>query len=124
MVERDLSDIKVLVVDDEPVVREMLEDFLDMEGFDIETASGGGEALEILEEEGDTEYEDYYDQLNRLREDFSSLKEKEWKQNLYWRWLNCLLSLIREPTEGYLLPFMQNRAWIDKEIQTTLRDAI
>ncbi len=51
MAEHDLSDIKVLVVDDEPVVREMLEDFLDMEGFETETASGGQEALEILEEE-------------------------------------------------------------------------
>ncbi|MFQ5722261.1 MAG: DUF3160 domain-containing protein, partial [Candidatus Aminicenantales bacterium] len=89
-------------------------------GLDILAVLGSQRALQILEDEGDTEYEYYYHQLNKLREEFSSLKEEEWKQNLYWRWLNCLLPVIKKPTEGSPLPFMQNNAWQDKELQTAL----
>jgi len=89
-------------------------------GLDILAVLGSQRALEILEEEGDTEYEDYYEQLNRLKKEFSSLKEDEWQQNLYWRWLDCLRPLIKEQEEESLPLFMQNRAWIDKELQTAL----
>jgi len=89
-------------------------------GLDILAVLGSQKALEILEEEGDTEYEDYYEQLNRLKKEFFSLKEDEWQQNLYWRWLDCLRPLIKEQEEESLPLFMQNRAWIDKELQTAL----
>lgn len=39
---------RVLVVDDEMVIREILSDFLHMEGFQVVTAGGGAEALEVL----------------------------------------------------------------------------
>jgi hypothetical protein len=89
-------------------------------GLDVLAVLGSKRALEILEREGDTEYLGYYDQLNRLQEEFSSLGPEEWRQNLYWRWLHCLLPLLKE-NEGKDIPkFMQTPAWIDKEIQTTL----
>ncbi len=40
---------KILVVDDEGRNREFLKEFLDVEGFDVETAKDGQEAIEILE---------------------------------------------------------------------------
>ena len=39
---------RVLVVDDEQVIREILADFLAMEGFSVETAANGAKALELL----------------------------------------------------------------------------
>ncbi|MHB2154690.1 response regulator [Calditrichota bacterium GD2] len=43
--------VKVLVVDDAPDVREMISDFLQMEGYNVVTASNGLEALEVMEKE-------------------------------------------------------------------------
>jgi len=89
-------------------------------GLDVLAVLGSKRALEILEEEGDTEYEDYYQQLNKLKKEFSALKKQEWQQNLYWRWLDCLRSLIKEPKRESIPLFMKNKAWLDKELQTTL----
>jgi len=89
-------------------------------GLDILAVLGSKRALEILEKEGDTEYTNYYDQLNKLKEEFSSQTTEEWKQNLYWRWLYSLLPLLEERKEEDLPKFMQSAAWIDKELQATL----
>jgi len=89
-------------------------------GLDILSVLGSKRALEILEKEGDTQYEYYHDQLNKLREEFVSKTEEEWKQNLYWRWLYCLLPLLKESRSENLPGFMQNVAWTDKELQTAL----
>ena len=45
---------KVLVVDDDPIIRDMMVDILDFEGYAISTARHGLEALEILR--GDERY--------------------------------------------------------------------
>ncbi|GCE10486.1 response regulator [Tengunoibacter tsumagoiensis] len=39
---------KILVVDDEAVIRDMMVDILDMEGYQVEVARNGREALDIL----------------------------------------------------------------------------
>src|SRR5437660_8017468 len=39
---------KVLVVDDDPVIRDMMVDILDFEGYPIRVARNGHEALELL----------------------------------------------------------------------------
>ncbi len=88
--------------------------------LDILAVLGSKRALDILEKEGDTEYEYYYEQLNRLREEFALKTEEEWKQNLYWRWLYALLPLLEENENESPPEFMQSIAWIDKELQTTL----
>ncbi|HVC33923.1 MAG TPA: response regulator [Chloroflexota bacterium] len=41
---------RVLVVDDDPSIREMLSDFLAMEGYEVETAADGSEGLRAVEE--------------------------------------------------------------------------
>jgi len=90
-------------------------------GLDILAVLGSKRALEVLEEEGDTEYKYYYEQMNKLREEFALKKEEDWKQNLYWRWLYALLPLLEESEDKESLPaFMQNTAWMDKELQTAL----
>ena len=44
---------KILVVDDELIIRELLSDLLTEEGFEVTTASDGEEALEIIKESKD-----------------------------------------------------------------------
>jgi hypothetical protein len=89
-------------------------------GLDIFAVLGSKRALEILEAEGDTEYTEYYNQLDNLEEEFSLKTTEEWKQNLYWRWLYALLPLLEENKDTNLPCFMQSPAWIDKELQTVL----
>ncbi len=40
---------KILVVDDDPVIRDMMQDMLEMEGYDMRLARNGKEALEVLQ---------------------------------------------------------------------------
>ncbi len=88
-------------------------------GLDVMAVFGSDRALEILEEEGDTEYENYYEQLNNLRGEFAALNEAEWNRNLYWSWLYTLKALLAECGEGYST-FMQTQAWQDKQLNTAL----
>lgn len=89
-------------------------------GLDICAVLGSKRALEILETEGDTEYTEYYNQLDNLKEEFSLKTIEEWKQNLYWRWLYALLPLLEESKDANLPCFIQSPAWVDKELQTVL----
>jgi hypothetical protein len=89
-------------------------------GLDVLAVLGSKRALEILERDGDTEYEYYYEQLDMLKQEFSSLSAEEWRQNLYFRWLYCLLPLLEEGKKDNQPEFMQSPAWMDKELQTTL----
>lgn len=41
---------RILVVDDDPKVREILKDFLEIKGYAVTTVSSGAEALTVLEE--------------------------------------------------------------------------
>jgi len=89
-------------------------------GLDVLAVLGSKRTLEILEREGDTEYTEYYEQLNRLKEEFASLKPEEWRQNLYWRWLYCLIPLLDDGQDKNVPRPMKNAAWMDKELQTAL----
>ena len=44
--------VRVLVVDDEETIREVLMDFLTLEGFEVQCATNGEDALALLDEEG------------------------------------------------------------------------
>ncbi len=89
-------------------------------GLDIMAVLGSKRALEILERAGDTEYTEYYEQLNKLKQEFSSLEPEEWKKNLYWRWIHCLFPLLEEVHERNVPQSMKNNSWLDKELQTAL----
>src|SRR5919106_3628668 len=43
------AEARVLVVDDEPIVRDVLSRYLSREGFEVETAADGQAALEVFE---------------------------------------------------------------------------
>lgn len=88
-------------------------------GLDVMAVLGSNRALEVLENEGDTEYDNYYEQLNGLQENFSSLNVTEWNRNLYFSWIYTLKALLNEPNT--LSPtFMQTTPWLDKQLHTSL----
>lgn len=87
-------------------------------GLDVMAVLGSKYALEILEKEGDTNYEAYETQLNKLTDQFN-LTEKEWFTNFYWNWLYCIKSVLA-PSPGVLPEFMKTQAWIGKQLNTAL----
>ena len=86
-------------------------------GLDIMAVLGSERALTILESE--KEYENYEAQMEMLKQEFSSLDEIVWTQNLYWTWLYCLMPLLEKKNFEYP-PFMQSDAWADRELYTAL----
>ncbi len=110
--------------DKKPFTMEVIPNFESVRAFprglDICAVLGSKRALEILEVEGDTEYTEYYNQLDNLKEEFSLKTIEEWKQNLYWHWFYALLPLLEENKDTNLPCFMQSPVWIDKELQTVL----
>lgn len=88
-------------------------------GLDIPAAMGSKEAYEILEDSGQTGYEDYPENMARLKQHMKEQDASVWHQNLYWGWMNMLKPLTIEKTEGYP-SFMLNKAWVRKELNTFL----
>lgn len=88
-------------------------------GLDIPAVLGSARALEILAAEGDTDYNEYAEQLAKLRAEFAALPQEQWTQNLYWNWLHTLQPLLEVKGEGYPY-FMQAPAWVDKDLHTWL----
>jgi hypothetical protein len=88
-------------------------------GLDVMAVLGSTRALHILDQGGDTAYENYTAQLTSLRENFSTLNSTEWNRNLYFSWVYSLRSLI-QPYDDRYPTFMNTTAWLDKELQTAL----
>ena len=53
MIRSTIETVRILVVDDDAAVRESLRRALRLEGFDVELAGDGAEALQLIEENGD-----------------------------------------------------------------------
>ena len=87
--------------------------------LDIPAALGSEEAYAILEDQGETDYKGYPENMNKLRKYIAGLEDETWTQNLYWSWLYTLDSLIGEKGEGYP-SFMHSKAWLHKELNTFL----
>jgi hypothetical protein len=87
-------------------------------GLDIMAVIGSERAEEIVKDEGDSDYQKYDDQLEKLKREFD-LKKEEWVSNLYWNWLYCLKPLL-SPSGGNVPTFMQSQAWISKALNTAL----
>ncbi|MBD3181543.1 DUF3160 domain-containing protein [Candidatus Poribacteria bacterium] len=89
-------------------------------GLDVMAVLGSQRAYDILMEVyNEGRYPKYTDQMEKLKDEFSSMDEEMWAQNLYWNWLYVLMSLLNPKPEGYPV-FMRNEAWTDKELATAL----
>jgi hypothetical protein len=88
-------------------------------GLDVFAAMGSDRAYELLEEMGDTRYENYPSQMAYVQAWLSGLTVEEWTETLYNTWLYTFHPLLEVPGPGYP-EFMQSTAWLDKQLNTTL----
>lgn len=88
-------------------------------GLDFFAVLGSERALEHLEDSGDTDIEDYMENMHDMQETFANYDTQTWNQNLYWSWIYSLLPLLDPPDKGYP-QFMYSDAWLDKQLNTSL----
>ncbi len=88
-------------------------------GLDVMALLGSEQAKSILIQEGDTDYEGYWDRFNELAEEFAAFGPEDWNRNLYWGWLYSLEALITGYGEGYPA-FMQTPAWSKRSLSAAL----
>ena len=89
------------------------------DGLDLFAAMGSERAYSLLEQKGDTNYENYPQQMQKVQEWLKSLTTAEWTETLNNTWLYSFFPLIEVPGSGYPA-FMQNSAWLDKQLNTRL----
>ena len=88
-------------------------------GLDVMAAMGSEEAYTILDEMEETAYENYPEQMAKLRGEISALELDSWTQNLYWTWLYTFHPLLA-PKGAEYPAFMQTEAWARKDLHTAL----
>jgi hypothetical protein len=88
-------------------------------GLDVFAAMGSDRAYQLLEEMGDTQYENYPAQMAYVRSWLAGLTVEDWTETLYNTWLYTFHPLLEVPGPGYP-EFMQSTAWLDKQLNTTL----
>jgi hypothetical protein len=88
-------------------------------GLDLLAAIGSERAYTHLDQMGETQYERYPQQMEKVRKWLSSLSVDEWTETLYNGWLYSFYPLLDVPGQGYPV-FMQSQAWQDKQLNTVL----
>jgi hypothetical protein len=88
-------------------------------GLDVMAALGSEEAYSILDEEGETAYLHYPEQMQKVWGEVSALEVDSWTQNLYWAWLYSLQPLLT-PKGAEYPAFMQTTAWTRKDLHAAL----
>ncbi len=88
-------------------------------GLDLLAAMGSEEAYSILDEMGETEYENYDKQMQKVRKEIADFGMDSWTQNLYWSWLYAMQPIF-EPKGAQYPAFMQNQPWLRKDMATAL----
>jgi len=85
--------------------------------LDVPAALGSDVALGLLEEQGETEYEGYSENMNQLRTILADAPQASWTTSLYSSWLYTLMPLLEEKGEGYP-SYMTGEEWSKKSLET------
>ena len=85
--------------------------------LDVPAALGSDVALDILEEEGQTQYAGYTEQMDKLRTEIAKAGDSVWQGSLYSQWLYTLNPLLVSKDDTYPA-FMTSEAWDRKNLQT------
>ena len=85
--------------------------------LDVAAALGSESALNILQEQGATEYKNYNENLFFAKEHFDNSDAGLWNASLYSGWLNILRPLFEQKGEGYP-SYMQSEEWTKKNLET------
>jgi Tol biopolymer transport system component len=90
-----------------------------MRGLDMMALLGSNEALKILIEEGDTDYQHFWQRFGELKDEFNAINQTDWNRNLYWSWLYTLKPLLCELPDGYP-NFMRTMTWQRHQLNSAL----
>ncbi len=85
--------------------------------LDVAAALGSDTAYSILEQQGDTGYAGYTENMETLRTNISQASDTLWTSSLYSNWLHTLTPLLEEKGEGYP-SFMRSSQWAKKDLET------
>jgi len=85
--------------------------------LDVAAALGSEEAYRILEEQGDTAFAGYPENMDMVRTAIQNASDDLWGASLYSAWIYTLTPLLEEKGEGYP-GFMKNSAWARKDLET------
>ena len=88
-------------------------------GLDLLAAMGSEQAYQHLDDLGETSYENYPQQMEKVRGWLAGLSVEDWTETLYNTWLYSFFPLLEVPDPGYP-EFMQSPAWVDKQMNTVL----
>lgn len=88
-------------------------------GLDLMSVMGSERAYAILDQLGETQYLNYPEQTQKMRNWLSGLTVEEWTETLYNTWLYSFYPLINVPPKSYPF-FMRSTAWLDKQLNTSL----
>ncbi len=88
-------------------------------GLDFFAALGSQEALNLLDEMGETKYANYSTQMAKVQGEVAQLGLDSWTQNLYWSWLYAFQPVIAEKDDRFPA-FMHTQAWTRKDLHTAL----
>lgn len=87
-------------------------------GLDVPAVLGSDLAKQILNET-EAIYENYTEQIEKLRAEFKPLSVSNWTRNLYWSWLYSANTTLAEiPSEAKYPTFMTTPAWSYEKLQT------
>ncbi len=87
--------------------------------IDVAAAFGSDLATDLLENAGDFEFENYPENMQKMKDLVSGIDEGTWESNLYYGWLSSLKTVIDKTPEGYPA-FMTTDAWMKKKLNTFL----
>ena len=88
-------------------------------GLDLLAAMGSEAAYQTLDAMGETHYENYIPQMEKVVSWLGGLSQQDWTETLYNTWLYSFFPLLETPGPG-TPAFMQSPAWTYKQINTSL----
>ena len=89
------------------------------DALDVPAAMGSDEAYDILDSRGATEFANYKEHMDHLRDGIGEADDVLWQASLYSQWLHTLNPLLEEHDESYP-PFMRSQEWTRKDLQSYL----
>lgn len=85
--------------------------------LDVPAALGSDLALQLLKEQGETDYSGYSENMAGLRNILENAPESAWTSSLYSSWLYTLQPLLAVKGEGYP-SYMTSAEWGKKDLET------
>ena len=85
--------------------------------LDMPAALGSDTALDILTQQGETDYQGYSENMAQLRQSIRNAPEGLWSASLYASWLYTLNPLLEEKGAGYP-SFMRSSEWQKKSLES------